>query len=220
MLIGVKPVHNKAARAGRPRDENVHRAILDATRDCIREEGYSSFSIEGVAARARVAKQSIYRRWASKGALLVELYMDGLQTSSPVPARGFAEDLRAIMLQTTKRLQDPTFGNLLKGLTIEAQSDPEIRKIVLDEIIEPRRQATKSVIERAIGSGELPDGLDADMLVDFVFGSVWFNLLLGDATVGNRLAHRIVETIERLGAKGTETKTKAIPRGAALKGPR
>ena len=214
-------MQNKAtARAGRPRDENVHRAILDATRDCIREEGYSSFSIEGVAARAGVAKQSIYRRWVSKGALLVDLYMDGMQTSSPVPARGFANDLLAIMLQTTKRLQDATYGNLLKGLAIEAQSDPEIRKIVLDKIIEPRRQAAKSVIERGIGSGELPEDIDADMMVDFVFGSVWFNLLLGDATVGNRFAQRIVETIETLGARASATKMKKAPQGRAPKGPR
>ena len=48
------------ARAGRPRDENVHRAILEAARNLIRDDGYASFSIEGVAARAGVAKQSIY----------------------------------------------------------------------------------------------------------------------------------------------------------------
>jgi AcrR family transcriptional regulator len=211
-------MNRAAARAGRPRDENVHRAILDATRDFIRDEGYSSFSIEGVAARAGVAKQSIYRRWASKGALLVDLYMDGLQTTSPLPTRGWANDLLAIMLQTTKRLQDTTYGNLLKGLAIEAQSDPEIRKIVLDKIIEPRRQAARSVIERAIGSGQLPEDLDADMVVDFVFGSVWFNLLLGDATVGNRLAHRIVETIEKLGAPLNATKMNKAARGALSKG--
>ena len=92
-----------SARAGRPRDENVHRAILDAARDLIRVEGYASFSIEGVASRAGVAKQSIYRRWSSKGALLIDLYMDGLERPAPMPARGLANDLLAILLQTTKR---------------------------------------------------------------------------------------------------------------------
>ncbi|MBI5132333.1 MAG: TetR/AcrR family transcriptional regulator [Rhodopseudomonas palustris] len=199
-------------RAGRPRDENVHRAILEATRDLIREEGYSSFSIEGVAARAGVAKQSIYRRWASKGALLVDLYMDGLQATCPAPPGGFAVDLLAVMLQTTKRLEDAAYKNLLKGLVIEAQTDPEIRKMVLERIIEPRRQAAMDVIRRAVRSGELMAGVDADMLVDFVFGAVWFNLLLGEATADNRLARRMVDTIQALMAPSTTDKLKDGPR--------
>jgi hypothetical protein len=39
------------------------------------------------------------------------------------------------------------------------------------------------------------------MIVDFVFGAIWFNLLLGDANLTGRLAHRIVNMIELLGAK-------------------
>lgn len=188
------------ARAGRPRDENVHRAILDAARDLIRVEGYASFSIEGVASRAGVAKQSIYRRWSSKGALLIDLYMDGLERPAPMPARGLANDLLAVLLQTTKRVQDPTYQNILKSVVVEAQNDPDMRKLVLQNIVQPRRDAAKAVINRAIESGELPRSTDAEMIVDFVFGAIWFNLLLGDANLTSKHAHRIVKMIELLGA--------------------
>ena len=189
------------ARLGRPRDENVHRAILDAARDLIRVEGYASFSIEGVASRAGVAKQSIYRRWASKGALLIDLYMDGLERPAPMPARSLANDLLAVLVQTTKRVQDPTYENILKSVVVEAQNDPDMRKLVLQRIVQPRRDAAKAVINRAIESGELPRTTDPEMIVDFVFGAIWFNLLLGDANLTSRLANRIVKMIELLGAK-------------------
>lgn len=189
------------ARAGRPRDENVHRAILDAARDLIRVEGYASFSIEGVASRAGVAKQSIYRRWSSKGALLIDLYMDGLERPAPIPARGLANDLLAVLLQTTKRVQDPTYENILKSVVVEAQNDPDMRKLVLQKIVQPRRDAAKAVINRAIESGELPRSTDAEMIVDFVFGAIWFNLLLGEANLTSKHAHRIVKMIELLGAE-------------------
>lgn len=185
-------------RAGRPRDENVHRAILDAARDLIRDEGYASFSIEGVAARAGVAKQSIYRRWSSKGALLVDLYMDGLDRPEPMPGRGFSDDLLAVLQQTTRRVQDATYANILKSVVVEAQSDPDMRKLVLQKIVAPRREAAKTVITAAIAAGELPSTLDAEMIVDFVFGAVWFNLLLGDANLTSQFARRIVKTIELL----------------------
>jgi AcrR family transcriptional regulator len=158
------------ARAGRPRDENVHRAILEAARNLIRDDGYASFSIEGVAARAGVAKQSIYRRWSSKGALLVDLYMDGLERPVPARARGFASDLLDVLSQTTKRVQDPTYANILKSVVVEAQTDPDMRQLVLEKI------------------------------VDFLFGAIWFNLLLGDADF-KLLARRIVNMIELLGSK-------------------
>jgi len=191
-----------AGRAGRPRDENVHRAILDAARDLIRDEGYASFSIEGVAARAGVAKQSIYRRWSSKGALLVDLYMDGLDRLEPTLGRGFPDDLLAVLQQTTKRVQDPTYANILKSVVVEAQSDSDMRKLVLKKIVEPRREAAKTLITNAIAAGELPSTLDAEMIVDFVFGAVWFNLLLGDANLTSQFARRIVKTIELLHPAG------------------
>lgn len=186
------------ARAGRPRDENVHRAILDAARDLISEDGYVAFSIEGVAARAGVAKQSIYRRWSSKGALLVDLYMDGLELPSSSTAQGFKEDLLALLLQTTKRVQDPAFANILKSVMVEAQADPEMRELVLLKIIEPRREAARHVIERGKQSGEVPEALDAEMMLDFVFGAIWFNLLFGASGLTNKFAHRAVKAIELL----------------------
>ena len=189
------------ARAGRPRDENVHRAILEAARDLISDEGYASFAIEGVAARAGVAKQSIYRRWSSKGALLVDLYMDGLERPVPMTGSGLANDLLAVVLQTTKRVQDPAYANILKSVMVEAQNDPDMRKLVLQRIVQPRRDAAKTVINQAIESGELPRTTDPEMIVDFVFGAIWFNLLLGDANLTSLFAKRVVKMIELLGSK-------------------
>ncbi|MCP1757316.1 TetR/AcrR family transcriptional regulator [Bradyrhizobium elkanii] len=186
------------ARAGRPRDENVHRAILDAARDLISEAGYVAFSIEGVAARAGVAKQSIYRRWSSKGALLVDLYMDGLELPGSSVSQGFKDDLLALLLQTTKRVQDPAFANILKSVMVEAQAEPEMRELVLLKIVEPRREAARHVIERGIQSGEVPEEVDVEMMLDFVFGAVWFNLLFGASGLTNKFAHRAVKTIELL----------------------
>jgi AcrR family transcriptional regulator len=186
------------ARAGRPRDENVNRAILDAGRDLIREHGYNAFSIEAVAARAGVAKQSIYRRWSSKGSLLVDLYMDGLESPVALVSRNFKDDLFAVLLQTTKRIDDTAFANILKGLMVEAQTDPEMRKLVQLRIVEPRRDAMRRVFERGKQSGELAEDLDIEMFLDFAFGAVWFNLLLAEGRLPKKFADRVIKAIDRL----------------------
>jgi len=59
-------------RPGRPRREDVDAAILDATIDELEEHGYAAVNIEAVAARAGVAKRTVYRRWPSKDDLMFD----------------------------------------------------------------------------------------------------------------------------------------------------
>ena len=60
--------------AGRPRSDEAHKAILDATLELLAEVGFSALKVEGVASRAGVGKATIYRRWRSKLPLVVEAF--------------------------------------------------------------------------------------------------------------------------------------------------
>src|SRR5262245_52062152 len=106
-----------AARPGRPRDEATHRAILKAANQLLHEAGYGGFSIEGVALRAGVAKTSIYRRWSTRGALLLDLYMEGLSPAQLQPSgRKVRQDFAAYLNQTVERLKDAGWSNTLRSL--------------------------------------------------------------------------------------------------------
>src|SRR5262245_53637837 len=69
-VTGPRPEQRR--QGGRPRDERAHQLILDATLELLWQIGYAAMTIEGVAAHAGVGKTTIYRRWPSKGALVVE----------------------------------------------------------------------------------------------------------------------------------------------------
>ncbi|MGZ4512890.1 MAG: helix-turn-helix domain-containing protein, partial [Mycobacterium sp.] len=81
------------ARGGRPRDVQLDDAILEATRDLLAVGSYAELSMEGVAARARVGKKTLYRRWSSKAPLVADAVVDayGRGGSFDVPNTG---DLR------------------------------------------------------------------------------------------------------------------------------
>ena len=82
--------------AGRPRSEEAHQAILDATLELLVEVGFSALTVEGVASRAGVGKATIYRRWPSKLPLVVEAFGQ-LPGFEEVDTGNVEEDLKQML---------------------------------------------------------------------------------------------------------------------------
>src|SRR5215831_11164328 len=94
-----------AARPGRPRSPAADEAILDATVDLLAEQGFLGLSIEAVAARAGVAKTTIYRRWPTKDDLLMDA-IACLKHAHPEPQ---GESLRDDLIDMISRMRDAWF---------------------------------------------------------------------------------------------------------------
>ena len=83
---------------GRPRDPGVDEGILGAALDLITEGGFEKLSMEAVAARAGVAKATIYRRFPSKVELIVAMCQAFGPAVQPPPNTGsFRTDVAAII---------------------------------------------------------------------------------------------------------------------------
>lgn len=104
------------------RSERSRRAIYDAALDLVTEVGYPKTTIEGIAARAGVGKQTIYRWWSSKAEVLMEAFLDlseqaareaGPEPAYAIPDTGdLAADLKAVLRLTVDQLKDPRFEAL------------------------------------------------------------------------------------------------------------
>ncbi|PTM42788.1 TetR/AcrR family transcriptional regulator [Bosea sp. 124] len=174
-----RPPPPSEAKAGRPRDPAVQRQILQAAYDIVREGGYAALSMEGLAGRAGVSKQSVYRRWSSRGDLLVDLYL-GTAEHQEAPPEGetFRSRFENYLQWSVRRLFDPSRANMLRALATEGQVDPAVRRALLSRIVEPRLALGRDIILRGQQAGEVRADLDIDMALDFLFGSVWFSLLV------------------------------------------
>ncbi len=85
MNVPAAETSERAGERGRRRSERSHAAIVAATQELLVERGYRELTIEGVAARAGVGKQTIYRWWPSRAALVLEAYLAGSDTALPPP---------------------------------------------------------------------------------------------------------------------------------------
>jgi AcrR family transcriptional regulator len=161
------------------RNERSRRAILDATVALVSELGYEQASIEAIAKRAGVGKQTIYRWWPSKGAVALEALDESLATVVDFADTGdIVADLRSHMTRVTDLLGSTQVGTVIQGLIAEAQSDPALSRAHLDKVIEPANAFWLARILRAQASGELRADADAQTIIDMLFGAMYFRLLV------------------------------------------
>ncbi len=155
---------------GRPRSEEAHRAILDATLTLLREAGYTGLTIEGVAARAKVGKATIYRRWPSKAPLVMEA-LALLPEIHPTDTGSLAEDLRELLRNLVSYLSSTPVPGVLPVLSLERDRNPELTKI-LDAYIAESRKPIIQVLDQAIARGELPRTIDRELAGDMIVGPI------------------------------------------------
>src|SRR4051812_17961042 len=86
---------------GRPRSEEARRAVLAASAHLVERDGYGTLTMEGIARSAGVSKQTVYRWWPSKAAVVLEALNEGAELLAPDPDTGSLEsDLRPFLRQS------------------------------------------------------------------------------------------------------------------------
>lgn len=188
---------------GRRRSPDSHRAILDATRSLLTEVGYFRLTVEGVAARARVGKTTVYRWWPSKGALVVEA-ISGELSPAPQPTGDVRVDLRAAMWAMLDKLSGP-FAETVLALAGELLRNDSGDSEPL-AVFTAFRSAMERIMEDAAGRGDLPAGIDIPFLLDVCTGTLLLTVLSPRSAEGavEKLVDLVVES---------EPPRRAVPRG-------
>jgi AcrR family transcriptional regulator len=188
-------VSNPAALASR-RSESSRLAILDAVLALCREEGYARLSIEAIAARAGVGKQTIYRWWPSKGAVLLEALDREAAGAAAFPDTGdLVADMRTTINDVVRFQANPDLGPPFAALIAEAQQDPTLGPLLLERFIRPRRAPIVERLRRAQAAGQLPEALDLEAVLEVIFGALFHRLLLRSGPLDAAYASFIVDTV-------------------------
>lgn len=200
------------ARKGRPRSDEVHRKILDATRELLSEDGFSDLRLEHVAARAGVGKATIYRRWGSKEALAQELLAELAGPHIAVAVTGDTrEELLAAVLNPMRAVTQTAFGPVIRALLSQIAVNPTLGDPFRATVVQARRDEIARVIARGVGRGDLRPDADVDVATELLVGPVYFRLMFG-GDLDDAFAESVVDAV--LGGYGNTPQT---PRGAGVR---
>lgn len=168
---------------------------LDAASRILESEGYASLTMERVAADSGVAKTTIYRRWPTKAALCMDLYLEVSARELRDPATGdIAQDLEQIVRSVVRVQTGSVAGPAFTGLMAEVQINPETSGAFRD-FADRRRELSRAVLRRAIHRRQIKSDTDIELVIDAIGGACTFRLLQGHAPLTPKFAAGIVKLV-------------------------
>lgn len=169
------------------RSERSRRAIHDAALGLVGEVGYGRTTIEAIAARAGVGKQTIYRWWPSKAAVLLEAFIDlgnraaldaGEQAAGFPDTGDLAADLKLVLRATVDELNEPAFEAPTRALAAAGIVDPQLGAEFVQKLLDPGLQLYATRLRAAQEAGRVRADIDPRIALELLVGPLTHRWLL------------------------------------------
>ncbi|MFJ9318913.1 TetR/AcrR family transcriptional regulator [Streptomyces globisporus] len=192
------------------RSDRSRRAIHDAALALVTEVGYRRTTIEGIAARAGVGKQTIYRWWPSKAAVLMDAFLDlagrsaegagsGGEAQSDEAAQGIPDtgdlvaDLKLVLRATVDELNDPVLEAPTRALTAEGIVDAKLGAAFVHKLLDPQLALYVTRLRAAQEAGDVRADVDPRIALELLIGPLMHRWLLRTLPLTHAYADEIVD---------------------------
>lgn len=194
----MKVTDGRSADARR-RSESSRLAILESATDLVREVGYEKMTIEAIAARAGVGKQTIYRWWPSKGAVLFDSFVamneKGTELAALPDTGDIESDLKAVLAATVEELNDPTYDIPMRALNTAISNDEALAAQYEEWLETPMREVKRRRLQAAQDAGQLSPAVDLDIAIDLIWGPLLNRWLQRSGPLNSTYTNGIVDSV-------------------------
>ena len=173
-------MHNQeAAKPGRPRSERARRAVLEATRALLTDDGLPGLTVEKIATHAGVSKNTIYRWWPNKAAVLMDAFTAAASTKLEAPTDGTAtQRFRTQVHRVALLMNEPEARKPFIALVAASQHDPELAAALRDRFVAERRRAATALLDQIAQESRDRINLEPDIVIDLTYGALYYRLLI------------------------------------------
>ncbi|MEV0598797.1 TetR/AcrR family transcriptional regulator [Streptomyces sp. NPDC050315] len=181
---------------GRPREERVTRAVLDAVVALVAEQGMNAVTMDAVAVRAEVSKPAIYRRWPTKQDLIIAAAESRIGPLSIPDLGDFRAELREVLTTRMEAYRRPGVDRLLAGvigLAAEAGSGRSAYGAYTARVM----SQTRRILERGIERGDVRPDADVRAVATMVAAPLLFRMVSEQELPDSHLVDSVVDLIAR-----------------------
>ena len=179
-------------KRGRPLDADRTPTILDAVLELLSEGGYDHLRVQDVADRAGVGLGTIYRRWPTKQALVIEALQCGRVADEKVVDTGHPRaDLLATFTNLARGMAEK--GDIA-GFIASLRNEPEIAEIWRCTAVTGMRERLRALIAAARGCDVHDASLDT--LTDLGPALILFRITVaGECSDLDALAREVTDLV-------------------------
>ncbi|MEW2068959.1 TetR/AcrR family transcriptional regulator [Streptomyces sp. NPDC007346] len=186
-------------RSGPRRSEAARVAVLRAADDLLVDVGFHAMTVSAIAERAGVAKQTIYRWWRSKVAILLDVLEEDLhdRESWPEPPHSAQAALEQHVTHWSRVFTQSPTGHVLFVLIGHALHDAATATVLRDQVLSRQRQYDRARVRQALAlppGGAVPRE-EADQLLDVLIGPAFHRAFTTGRPLDPWFAERLTATV-------------------------
>lgn len=185
-------------KLGRRRDHTRDPDILAAAVDVLAECGYEGMTIDMVAARAKAGKATLYRRWPSKGELVIDAVAcmkNGNLNLSQLPDTGTLRGDLIAMIKPHSIEDGEKKLRVIAGLMSLLAHSPELAETARVSVVEPRVTAHRFLLRRAVERGEISSRCDIDNLSTVTTAMASMRILFERKTIDREFLISLIDGV-------------------------
>ncbi len=176
------------------RGAGARQRVLQAALQVLDDDGLPGFTMEAVARRAGASKATLYRRWPTVGALMIDA-MDATFQPFPVPDTGRVDaDVAQLLTAFVTLLEHTPFPRLLAAFIDAAERDPALAALHAD-LTRRRREPLLVVLARARERGQLPPDLDPEVVTDLLTGPFFYRRFIAHRPIPPDLINNVITRV-------------------------
>jgi AcrR family transcriptional regulator len=179
------------SQRGRPRNVETQKSILSASYDLLLENGFGAVTVEKIADRAKVSKATIYKWWPNKAAVVMDGFLSATTDRLPVPETGSVRNDILVHATNLALFLISREGKIITEIVGEGQFDSGLAEAYRTRYFHPRRVEARRLLEQGVQRGQLKENLDIDVIIDLIYGPIFYRLLV----TGNKLDSSYVEQL-------------------------
>lgn len=151
--------------------------LLAITLQLLQEHGYDRLTVDAVAATARASKATVYRRWPSKGELVLAAFIEGIRQVAVPPETG---SLRGDLLRVGQVIcgQAHQHGTTIRAVLAEVSRDPALSDAMQHQFLDQRKAMLELILRQAVDRGEISEAAISDELWDLMPGYLIFRSII------------------------------------------
>ncbi|MBE5986942.1 TetR family transcriptional regulator [Lacrimispora xylanisolvens] len=183
------------AGKGRPRSESTEKAILNSAHTLVADHGFQAVTIEGIAKHAGVSKATIYKWWPNKAAVVADSFFKTLKEQYPVPDTGSVIEDLVIQISNLSTFLASDEGRIIRELIAEGQSDSDVAEAYQSRYFSPRREVSRTILERGVERGEMKSGLNLELCVEMIYAPLFYRLLITGEGIDEAFLRNVVSCV-------------------------